>query len=119
MTYCNTIVEHFAHIEGGFSVDEDLDVHYAAGVSGSRQMMYGLRTTFCRHRLQDSSRRVGAFAAREKCGVGAGDLNPHGRLSPADFHTVYGFRRPDVSCLKADAMFTSGKWDSDSIVNGH
>ena len=24
-----------------------------------------------------------------------------GRLSPADFHTVYGFRRPDVRLLKS------------------
>ena len=24
-----------------------------------------------------------------------------GRLSPADFHTVYGFRRPDMTLLKA------------------
>ena len=24
-----------------------------------------------------------------------------GRLSPADFHTVYGFRRPDVTLLEA------------------
>ena len=24
-----------------------------------------------------------------------------GRLSPADFHTVYGFRRPDVTLLES------------------
>ncbi len=24
-----------------------------------------------------------------------------GRLSPADFHTVYGFRRPDVALLES------------------
>ena len=24
-----------------------------------------------------------------------------GRLSPADFHTVYGFRRPEVALLKS------------------
>ena len=28
-----------------------------------------------------------------------------GRLSPADFHTVYGFRRPDVRPLEAHARF--------------
>jgi hypothetical protein len=28
-----------------------------------------------------------------------------GRLSPADFHTVYGFRRPDVSPSRAHARF--------------
>ena len=28
-----------------------------------------------------------------------------GRLSPADFHTVYGFRRPNVKPRKAHARF--------------
>jgi hypothetical protein len=28
-----------------------------------------------------------------------------GRLSPADFRTVYGFRRPDVTLLGAHARF--------------
>jgi hypothetical protein len=37
MTYCNTIAEHFVHVEAGFFVEEYLDMQYAAGVSGSRQ----------------------------------------------------------------------------------
>jgi hypothetical protein len=37
-------------------------------------MMQALKTTFCRHRLQDSSHCAGAFAAREKRGERAEGL---------------------------------------------
>jgi hypothetical protein len=37
MTYCNTIVEYFAHKEAGFPSKKTLMCSYAAGVSGSRQ----------------------------------------------------------------------------------
>jgi hypothetical protein len=39
MTYCNTIVEHSAHPDAGFSSKEELDAQYAAGVSGFAPVM--------------------------------------------------------------------------------
>jgi hypothetical protein len=39
MTYCNTIVETFSPPRCGFFLEEDLDVQYAAGVSGFAAMM--------------------------------------------------------------------------------
>jgi hypothetical protein len=32
---------------------------------------------------------------------GRWELNPHGPCSPADFLTVYGFRRPDIAGLRS------------------
>jgi hypothetical protein len=42
--------------------------------------------------------RAGYSPSKTWCG--RRDLNPHGRLGPADFHAVYGFRRPDVALLE-------------------
>jgi len=36
----------------------------------------------------------------KKPGAGGGTWTLMGRLSPADFHTVYGFRRPNVTPLE-------------------
>jgi len=64
MTYCNAVIEHHALPKGGFFVERGLDVHYAAGGFGIAPMMEADKCctasrTFCRHRLQDSSRRGG------------------------------------------------------------
>jgi hypothetical protein len=37
---------------------------------------------------------------------GRWELNPHGPCSPADFLTVYGFRRPDKQVCGLDYPFT-------------
>ena len=63
---------------------------------GGGQMLHGLKNI-----LQTPSARFVAswrrFCCPSKRWCGRRDLNPHGRLSPADFHAVYGFRRPDVA----------------------
>ena len=44
-------------------------------------------------------RKCRASYCSSEAWCGRRDLNPHGRLSPADFHAVYGFRRPDVGAF--------------------
>ena len=43
------------------------------------------------------------FGARNRKGIWCGrrESNPHRPLSPADFHAVYGFRRPDAGAFRA------------------
>ena len=54
-------------------------------------MMYGLRTTFCRHRLQDCHRAACAHVSAgqvipgAKTWCGRRDLNPHGPFKPCGF----------------------------------
>jgi len=53
--------------------------------------MYGVRTTFCRHRLQDCLRAVcahvsaGQVTPGTKTWCGRRDLNPHGPFKPCGF----------------------------------
>jgi len=88
----------------GIAVDfrcPELAMHEAGRMTGKQEVV----------QLEESSQHnrghnlIGCRAklawTRVKRGAGGGTRTLTGRLSPADFHTVYGFRRPDVTLLES------------------
>jgi len=64
------------------------------------------------HPLQENCARfhgrdiLEAISLNKKCGAGGGSRTLTGLLSPADFLTDYGFRRPDAVSVTRFAVWT-------------
>jgi len=72
---------------------------------GGGPMIYGLRTTFCRHRLQDWSCRARRFCCPRKRWCGRRDLNPHGPFKPCGFSCRLRLSPPGRGFWRAHARF--------------